>query len=65
MILFPQDNYEYNGTGEILDLIMSARKPYVMADVTLLDGSTTNVKLHVDLGSSSNSKRASVLHTEN
>ncbi len=54
MNLYPPENFEYDGKGESFELTMHSRKPYMMAKATMLDGRTTDVKLHVDLGSSGN-----------
>ena len=46
-------DFRYDGDGEILELSFSQRKPYVSAEVTLHDGASVPVKLHVDLGQTS------------
>lgn len=54
MVLIPALQYEYKGSGEIFELTMSSRKPYMMAEVTTLEGNKIPVKLHIDLGASAN-----------
>jgi len=50
LTLHRPDEFVYTGDGEIVPFTYVQRKPYVLAEVTQMDGTTVPVKLQVDLG---------------